>query len=142
MDQSGACLERRRPIALLKKRKWYIFTFKKRKNTARQGEVPMKLTNGKTSQLLAMALTFVFILGFCLSGPAAGQARLVKKQENTRQTAGDSNGTASPAPVVDDSPINPDTAGKKKTVDASQRQKNSNQEAQKTSKKGNPHRLW
>jgi hypothetical protein len=102
----------------------------------------MKLTNGKINQMLVTVLTFVFIMGFCVYGPAAGQAGSEKKHQNTQQTTGDTNGAASPVPVVDDSPINPDTAGKKKAVDTSNRQKKSNQEAQKASKKINPHRLW
>jgi hypothetical protein len=104
--------------------------------------VPMKTKTGKTSQVLAMILSFVLVMGFCFAGPAARDMRSGKRQENTQQIPGVSNLTASPAPVVDDSPINPDTAGKKKAGDASKRQKNSNQDNQKVPKKFNPHRLW
>jgi hypothetical protein len=102
----------------------------------------MKLTSGKINQMLVTVLTFVFVTGFCVYGPAAGQARPVKKQENTQQTAGDSNGSTSPAPVVDDSPINPDTTGKKKAGDTQKQQKNSDQDGKKTQKKFTPHKLW
>jgi hypothetical protein len=102
----------------------------------------MKLTSGKINQMLVTALTFVFVMGFCVYGPAAGQAGALKKRQNTQQTTGDSNGTASPAPVVDDSPINPDTTGKKKAVDNQKQQKNSDQDGKKTQKKFTPHKLW
>ena len=102
----------------------------------------MKLTNGKINQMLVTVLTFVFVTGFCVYGPAAGQAGSEKKGQNTQQTTGDTNGAASPAPVVDDSPINPDTTGKKKAGDTQKQQKNSNQDGKKTQKKFTPHRLW
>jgi hypothetical protein len=102
----------------------------------------MKLTSGKINQMLVTVLTFVFVMGFCVYGPAAGQAHPVKKQENTQQTAGDTNGNGSPAPVVDDSPINPDNGGRRKANDTLKQQKSSNQDGKKTQKKYTPHKLW
>ena len=102
----------------------------------------MKLTNGKINQMLVTVLTFVFIMGFCVYGPAAGQAGSEKKHQNTQQTTGDTNGAASPAPVVDDSPINPDTGARKKADDTLKQQKSSNKDGKKTQKKFTPHKLW
>ena len=102
----------------------------------------MKTISGKTNRMLVTLLTCVFVMGFCVSGPAAGEARQWKKHQNTQQETGDASGTVSPAPVVDDSPINPDTGGRKKADDTRKQQKNSNQENQKTQKKFTPHKLW
>lgn len=102
----------------------------------------MKTKTGKTSRFLAMILSFVLITGFCFSGPAAREIRSGKRQDNTQRTQADTTGTVSPSPVVDDSPINPDTAGNKKANDTLKRQKNSKQDSRKVQKKSNPFRLW
>jgi hypothetical protein len=90
----------------------------------------MKTKNGKIKSLLAMALLFVFVMGFCVYVPNA-EAGALKKHPNSQQAAGDSSGNVSPAPVVDASPINPDSGGGKKADDTLKQRKSSGQAQKK-----------
>jgi hypothetical protein len=102
----------------------------------------MKKKTGKTSRFLAMTLSFVLVMGLCFSGSAAREIRSGKRQENAQRLPGDSNVNVSPAPVIDDSPINPDTGGKKRPGDTLKQQRNPNHDNKRVPKKLNPHRLW
>lgn len=102
----------------------------------------MKAEKTKSGSTPALFLALVFAAGLSFSAFAAGRAPVWHKKETSSNSMSDSDAAASPVPVVDDTPIDPDTAGKKAFIDAQRKRDRSGGDGQNARKKVKPRRLW
>ena len=120
------------PVTLDKKTKKLYFPLTR---SFRIRKAIMKAKTGRFYRTVVMVLSLVFLVGIC-SSAAAGQGRHAwKVSEKSKPASNDAAAVAPPAPVTDDTPIDPDAHVRGKVSDTS-----GNHQSAKASEKGKARR--